>query len=104
MGLITVNAVPEFDLDQVHKGDLIRAKHKTWDEARNGMVVSARKDRLIVFYWTGYGNVTNHYPMFASEVGKGEWTGVWTTDMETINSIGAGEGGGEDEEAENSGT
>ena len=34
MALIKDRAAPVFDSEQVHKGDLIRAKHKTWDEYR----------------------------------------------------------------------
>ena len=105
MALITENAAPVFDLEQVHKGDLIRAKHKTWDEYRNGFVLSAKEDRLVVIYFSGYGNVSNHYVMTASEVDKGEWTAKWTADMETINDTGTGEGDGEGaEEGNDSGT
>ena len=85
MALITENAAPVFDLDQVRKGDLIRAKHETWNEYRNGVVISASEKELVAHYYAGYGNVSNHFVIFASEVEAGEWSVKWTTDMETIN-------------------
>jgi hypothetical protein len=91
--MIKNNEASVFDREQVHKGDLIRAKHQTWDEHRNGVVVGITDSKLIVLYYTGYGNVSNHYTMLASEVGRGEWQGTWTSDMETMHSI---EQGGDD--------
>jgi hypothetical protein len=88
MPLIKEKEAPVFDREQVHKGDLIRAKHKTWDEYLNGVVVSVSDDRIIVLYYTGYGNVSNHFSMDSGEVQRGEWQAVWTSDMETMCSIG----------------
>lgn len=102
MSLITENAAPVFDREQVHKGDLIRAKHETWDGYRNGVVVSVSDDRAVVFYYAGYGNVTNHYVILATEVERGEWDVKWSSDLETINSTDDGEGTGDGEG--NSGT
>ena len=68
MALIKDRAAPVFDSEQVHKGDLIRAKHKTWDEYRNGLVVGITSNELVVLYHTGIGNVSNHFVMLASEV------------------------------------
>ena len=73
MALIKDRAAPVFDSEQVHKGDLIRAKHKTWDEYRNGLVVGITSNELVVLYHTGIGNVSNHFVMLASEVAGGEW-------------------------------
>lgn len=97
MALIKDNAAPVFDREQVHKGDLMRAKHQTWDadDYRNGVVVSVADDKVVVLYFAGYGNVTNHYVMLASEVSRGEWQATWTSDMETIYSTENEESGGE---------
>ena len=86
----TVNIV--FDEASVHKGDLIRAKHETWDESRNGIITAVSDKKLTVLFLPGLGNVTNYFTILASEVAAGRWTVKWTTDMETINSGGtAGE-------------
>ena len=86
----TVNTV--FDEASVHKGDLIRAKHETWDEPRNGIITAVSDKKLTVLFLPGLGNVTNYFTILASEVAAGKWEIKWTTDMETINSGGtAGE-------------
>ena len=87
MALIKDRAAPVFDSEQVHKGDLIRAKHKTWDEYKNGLVVGITSNELVVLYHTGIGNVSNHFVMLASEVAGGEWQGTWTEDMQAVQDI-----------------
>lgn len=87
MALIKERDAPVFNREQVHKGDLIHAKHRTWNEYRNGVVVGVADDRLVVLYYAGIGNVSTHFVMLASEVSKGEWKGQWTADMETVSRI-----------------
>lgn len=87
MALIKDRSAPVFDSEQVHKGNLIRAKHQTWDEYRNGLVVGVTSSELIVLYHAGIGNVSNHFVMLASEVSRGEWQGTWTEDMKIIQEI-----------------
>jgi hypothetical protein len=77
-----------FDKASVHKGDLIRAKHETWDEPRNGIVTAVSDKKLTVLFLPGLGNVTNYFTILASEVAAGKWTVKWTTDMETIKTEG----------------
>ena len=77
-----------FDKTSVHKGDIIRAKHETWDEPRNGIVTAVSDDKLTVLFLPGLGNVTNYFTILASEVAAGKWTVRWTTDMETIKTEG----------------
>ena len=104
MALITDNAAPVFDMEQVHKGDLVRAKHITWDsdDYRNGVVVSLSPEKMVVIYFTGYGNISNHFIVYASEVSAKEWDVKWTTDMETINSTEEEQGeGAESQESDN---
>jgi hypothetical protein len=92
MPLITDTINKVFDKASVHKGDLIRAKHVTWDEPRNGIVTTVSDNKLTVLFLPGLGNVTNYFTILASEVETGKWTVRWTTDMEIINTEGtAGE-------------
>jgi hypothetical protein len=92
MPLITDTINKVFDKASVHKGDLIRAKHVTWDEPRNGIVTAVSDNKLTVLFLPGLGNVTNYFTILASEVETGKWTVRWTTDMEIINTEGtAGE-------------
>lgn len=87
MLLIKDNAAPVFDTDQVHRGDLIRAKHETWDDYRNGLVIGVKDAMLVCLYYADYGNVSNHYTVLADEVSRGEWLIQWTSDMETIYEL-----------------
>lgn len=87
MSLIKERDAPVFDREQVHRGDLIRAKHRTWNEYRNGLIVGVADDRLVVLYHAGIGNVSTHFVMLASEVSRGEWQGQWTADMEAVFKI-----------------
>lgn len=91
MALIKYNEAPVFDREQVHKGDLIRAKHQTWDGYRNGLVVGIADGWLVAQFYTGYGNVTNHFVMLASEVSRGEWQAAWTSDLEEICKLEGGD-------------
>ena len=92
MPLITDTINKVFDKASVHKGNLIRAKHVTWDEPRNGIVTTVSDNKLTVLFLPGLGNVTNYFTILASEVETGKWTVRWTTDMEIINTEGtAGE-------------
>jgi|CZCB01.1.fsa_nt_gi hypothetical protein len=88
MPLITDTINKVFDKASVHKGDLIRAKHVTWDEPRNGIVTAVSDNKLTVLFLPGLGNVTNYFTILASEVETGKWTVRWTTDMEIINTEG----------------
>ena len=99
MALIRNRAAPVFDSEPVHKGNLIRAKHKTWDEYKNGLVVGITSTELVVLYHTGIGNVSNHFVMLASEVAGGEWQGIWTEDMQTVQDIVPAEGESDGETA-----
>lgn len=92
MPLITDTINKVFDKASVHKGDLIRAKHETWDDPRNGIITAVSDDKLTVLFLPGLGNVTNYYTILASEVEAGKWTVRWTTDMETINTEGTAGG------------
>ena len=87
MAMIKDKAAPVFDRELVRKGDLIRAKHHTWDEYRNGLIVEITESKITVLYHTGYGNVSNHFFILADEISRAEWQGIWTSDMESISVI-----------------
>ena len=74
----TINKV--FDKASVHKGDLIRAKHVTWDEPRNGIVTAVSDNKLtVLFFCQDWGTSQNYFTILASEVETGKWTVRWTT-------------------------
>lgn len=88
MPLIKDSSIKAFDLDAIHKGDLIRAQYQTWPEPRNGVVAAASEKELAVLYLPGLGNVSNYFPITASEVEAGLWAVKWSNDLERIDTQG----------------
>lgn len=88
MALVTEQPTAVFDLSLIKRGDLLWAKHSTWDEGRAGFVTSATESQLIVQYQPSIGNVTNHFVIPVSEAKKGEWKVRWSADMTDIQEYG----------------
>lgn len=88
MSLIKENTTKIFDVDAIHKGDLIRAQYRTWPEPRNGVITAVSGKELAVLYLPGLGNVSNYFLVAASEVEAGLWSVKWSSDLETFNTHG----------------
>lgn len=84
MALVVDKPIASFDLSKVKCGDLLWGKHKTWTGGKAGFVTSAREDQLIVQYYPGIGNVTNHFIIPAAEAAAGDWILRWSADLEEI--------------------
>lgn len=91
MSLITKRQADVFDLSQIARGYLLWGKHNTWPEGRAGFVTAATEDQLIVQYFPGIGNVTNHFVIPVSEAASGQWEIRWSADMSEIQEYGIGE-------------
>lgn len=94
--LIIKEETEKFNLDEIKRGTLICAKHRTWKEPEKGFVVCVNEKEVIVQYLPSIGNVTNHFFLPVGEVVKGEWEIRYTNDMQTIIAY-PGEEGGTDE-------
>ena len=81
MALIMEKPTAAFDMSQIKRGDLLWGKHCTWNEGKEGFVTTATEQQLIVQYYPGIGNVTNHFVIPVSEVIDGQWEIRWSTDM-----------------------
>ncbi len=68
-------------MSQIKRGDLLWGKHCTWNEGKEGFITTATEQQLIVQYYPGIGNVTNHFVIPVSEVIDGQWEIRWSTDM-----------------------
>lgn len=79
--LIIKGSTEQFNTEEIKRGTLIYAKHRTWAEAEKGFVVSANTEEVIVQYPPNIGNVTNHFFLFASEVAAGDWEIRYSNDM-----------------------
>ena len=86
--LITRGEHAEFAQDVIKRRGFIRAKYKTWDEPRNGLVTFASKSFLRVLFQTGINIATSYYTIKISEVEAGLWQITYTPDLVTFYQIG----------------
>lgn len=84
MALVEEKTVMAYDLSQIQAGDLFYGRHKTWNEGKSGIVTTANDRELIVQYYPGIANVTNHFIIPAAEVYAGEWEARWSHDMSEV--------------------
>ena len=85
MAIITTETGPVFDLAQICRGYFVRAKHRTWDETRNGLCFKADKNRLVVQYFPPVHSTTCYFYITAEEIEAGEWDELKVSaDLETI--------------------
>lgn len=82
--LIVKEPTEKFNTEEIRRGTLVYAKHKTWENGEKGFVTTASEDEVIVQYPPKIGNVTNHFFLRAKEVAKGDWEVRYTNDMVTI--------------------
>ncbi len=97
MALVTEKREPAFDLAEIRRGYLLWGRHRTWDEGKAGFVTSATEGQLIVQFYPGIGNVTNHFIVPASEAAEGQWEIRWSADMAEVKEYGIGSGVDEQE-------
>ncbi len=88
MSLIIEKPTTAFDMSQIKRGDLLWGKHYTWNKGKAGFVTSAAEDQLIVQYYPGIGNVTNHFMIPVAEVVSGQWEIRWSADMSQVSEYG----------------
>lgn len=88
MALVTEQPRTAFDLAEIRQGYLLWGRHRTWDEGKAGFVTAATEDQLVVQYYPGIGNVTNHFIIPVSEAAEGQWEIRWSADMTDIHGHG----------------
>lgn len=87
MALVIEKPVAAFDLSKIKRGYLLWGRHSTWNEGRAGFVTSATESQLIIQYYPGIGNVTNHFIIPAFEAAEGQWEIRWSSDMTDIQEF-----------------
>lgn len=81
--LLVNSEIRTFNLDEIGRGTLIFARHKSWDEGQAGIVTEASGDLLRVQYPPSIQNVLNHYFIPVSEIE--EWEVRYSNDgLETV--------------------
>ena len=96
MPLLKETTETGFDTDAIRRGDMIRAKYKSWDAPCNGIVAYATPEKIRVLYLTTTGFVSNFYTIHLLDVLDGLWEIQWASDFENVHTEGT--------EADNSGT
>lgn len=86
MALLTTTSITAIDTDAISKGDLIRAKYSSWENAINGVVAGVTDTLIRVLYIGTGGNVTNYFAITADELEDGLWDVSWSADLDTINT------------------
>lgn len=84
--LIVNEQTEKFNQEEIKRGTLICAKHRTWIGSEKGFVICVNEKEVIVQYLPAVGNVTNHFFIPVEEVAKGDWELRYTNDMQTIIS------------------
>ena len=94
MALIKKTIVPEFDTEEIALRDFVRAKYHTWDEPRNGLVVSVTASELLVIFLPLIHLATRYYTIKAQEVADGKWSILYSHDLEMVGKAGTEDGDG----------
>lgn len=63
----------EFNAEEIRRGTLIFAKHKTWKEGIQGIVYHTSPEQITVMYPNSLTNTQNHFFIPVSEVSNNEW-------------------------------
>lgn len=84
MALVIEKPTAAFDVTQIKRGNLLWGRHSSWEEGKAGFVTSVTKEQLIVQYYPGIGNVTNHFIIPVSEAVEDQWEIRWSADMTEI--------------------
>lgn len=93
MSLIVEKKSPVFDTDRIRTGDLIYAKHHSWEKGKSGIVTAAFESQLRVLYVSPVGNVTNYFRIRPDEVNQGLWDIRWSEDLTSVKDEGVIGGG-----------
>ena len=92
MPIIKNNTRTEIDLDEIKRGTLIWAKHRTWECGIGGVVSTVNADMIFVRFLPKIQNVRNHYVITAKELEKCEWQVRYSSDdLMSINTFGSEE-------------
>ena len=84
MALLIEAPEHSYNLEEIKAGYLVYAKHRTWEEGKAGIITTANEKQLIVQYYPGICNVTNHYILPVEEIHAGEWEIRWSADLSEV--------------------
>lgn len=88
---------PVINTEELARGTLIYAKHRTWDEGRTGIVTHVTETAIKVIFLPTVQNVLNHFIIKSSELNAGDWLVRYSVDgLVTVTAYGEEEESGGD--------
>ena len=87
MALVVTREATVFDLEKIGVGDFVRARHRTWKEDINGIVVYICAERAEIVYLPKIHRATRYFTIRAQEVQNGEWSIVHSRDLESVEKV-----------------
>ena len=70
----------EFNLEEIYRGTLICARHKSWPEWQSGMVSDVSEKEIRVQYLPSVAKVQNHFFIHIEDVEKEGWQIRYSSD------------------------
>jgi len=75
-----------FNENEIRRGMLVYARHKTWSDGIGGIVTRTARHEITVQYAAGVSNVTNHFFITSTAVAAQEFEILrWSEDLETVS-------------------
>lgn len=84
--LIKSETTQSYNTEEMQCGMLMYVKHRTWDKGERGFITYVDKELIIIQYYPGIGNVTNHIKLYVQEVAAGEWDIRWSDDLTSVSA------------------
>lgn len=87
MALVITEKAPIFDLEKIRIGDFVRARHRTWKEEMNGIVVSVHPEQARIIYLPGIYHAIRYFTIRAQELHDGEWAIMHSRDLQSVEKV-----------------
>lgn len=87
MPLVITKESPAFDLGKIAVGDFVRARHRTWKEHINGIVVYIDAETAQVIYLPQVHLAARYFTIRAREVQSGEWSIMCSRDLQAVEKV-----------------
>lgn len=87
MALVITKETTLFDLKKIGVGDFVRARHRTWKENINGIVVYICDEKAEIVYLPKIHRATRYFTIRAQEVQNGEWAIAHSRDLESVEKM-----------------
>lgn len=87
MALVITKESPLFDLEKIGVGDFVRARHRTWKEHINGIVVYIFAEKAQIVYLPKIHRATRYFTIRAQEIQNGEWAIVHSRDLASVEKV-----------------